>query len=634
MSGFLSIAGLKAGLKHLTLYIVTKEFNDETNTVRPSSPVVSIPITKYRVLCLQVPTPIAESSRLSLLTGCRDISLPSLPSMSDDTSLRATASNIEQPPSQPAAPANLPADGISATVGNYTALSDLTKDPSQLPAPDTAPLPDERFMEVDVAVRSILDCQEPLDCIPHGTKENVYMIIRNDRNFERRQKGKHSEFVDDCGVWDSACGTAPKFTYVADKNLGLCGLTKVYVRDGNYCTQHMVKRKTTYIPVDPQPDEDDILEVRRVYSALKKDKGYRRRVTYVTKMPPHVNDTLPALALVEYMGDFPGGAPHGNNKCSARPYVRTPGQVLEDIAVAVQDTAPRAVYKRMERENAEDSAPRNLRQVQSVKARTKQKDRQDDDGPVTVGNLAQQIQRVESLVHHNPFVQATWQGKGASPSVILHTDEQLQDLKRFCCSSPAGQTTVLGFDKTFNLTEVHVTMAVYKNLAMYSEGTQNHPIMLGPMFIHGTSDYETYSVFFDYLKRKMRQCSSQPVLGSDDEKAMRKAMKDAFPESGSLVCERHLKQNAADYLTNNVGVSNVRKQRVINSLFGTQGLSDAVDLVTFELRSEKARDVIGVNAPGFMDYFISRIERLMKDNLQVSITPSAKGTTDWTVLTG
>jgi len=90
--------------------------------------------------------------------------------------------------------------------------------------------------------------------------------------------------------------------------------------------------------------------------------------------------------------------------------------------VAVQDTAPRAVYKRIERENAENCAPRNLRQVQSVKARTKQKDRQDDDGPVTVGNLAQQMQRVESLVHQHPFVQGTWQGKGASPSVILHTD--------------------------------------------------------------------------------------------------------------------------------------------------------------------------------------------------------------------
>ena len=156
------------------------------------------------------------------------------------------------------------------------------------------------------------------------------------------------------------------------------------------------------------------------------------------------------------------------------------------------------------------------------------------------------------MVHQHPFVQATWHGKGA---VILYTDEQLLDVKRFCCCAPAGKTTVLAFDKTFNLTEVHVTMAVYKNLALCREGTQKHPIMMGPIFIHGTSDYDTYSVFFDYLERKLRQCCSQPVLEPDDEKAMRKAMKDAFPYAGSLVCERHLKQNVVNYLTNGVGVS-------------------------------------------------------------------------------
>ena len=116
-------------------------------------------------------------------------------------------------------------------------------------------------------------------------------------------------------------------------------------------------------------------------------------MTYVTKMSPYISATVPALALVEYMGQHPGGAPHGNNKCSARlssnrPYVRTPGQVLEEIAVAVQDTAPRAVFKRMERQNAEHCAPRNLRQVQSIKSRQRQKACQEDDGPLTVGNLA------------------------------------------------------------------------------------------------------------------------------------------------------------------------------------------------------------------------------------------------------
>jgi len=494
-------------------------------------------------LYVQLPVPIAESSRLSLLTRVPDSSLPTLTSSTEKTPTTGNPAAEEGATSVPECVDVSPtaaADSVEAipSVDNWTAASDVTQEPSQLPAQHATPLPNARFLELSCALKAILQCHEPVASIPRGTKENVYVVIQNERNLLRRQQGKRSEFVDDCGVWDSASGAAPKFTYIADMNLGFSGLTKVYLRDGKYCTQSVINRKTTYVPVEPQPPEESILEVHRIYSALKRDHEYKRRVTYVTKMPPYISATVPALALVEYMGQYPGGAPHGNNKYSARPYV----QVLEEIAVAVQDTAPRAVFKRMERLNAEHCAPRNLRQVQSIKSKQRQKACQEDDGPLTVGNLAQQIQHVESMVHQHPSVQATWHGKGVSPSVILHTDEQLLDVKRFCCSAPAGQTTVLASDKTFNLTEVHVTMAVYKNLALCREGTHKHPIMTGPIFVHGTSDYDTYSVFFDYLKRKLRQCSSQPVLGSDDEKAMRKAMKDAFPYAGSLVCERHFKK--------------------------------------------------------------------------------------------
>jgi len=102
-------------------------------------------------------------------------------------------------------------------------------------------------------------------------------------------------------------------------------------------------------------------------------------------------------------------------------------------------------------------------------------------------------------------------------------------------------------------------------------------------------------------------------------------MKSAFPDSCSLVCERNLKQNAASYLTDKVCVSSSCRQSVMSSLFGTHGLSDAVDMVTFELRAEKARDVISANAPGFLAYYSTRIERIMKDNLQVTISQRQNG---------
>jgi len=72
-------------------------------------------------------------------------------------------------------------------------------------------------------------------------------------------------------------------------------------------------------------------------------------------------------------------------------------------------------------------------------------------------------------------------------------------------------------------------------------------------------------------------------------------------------------------------LSSACRQQVINGLFGTEGLSDAKDVVTFDLRSQTVGNVISANTPGFLEYFSSRIERLMKDNLQVSINQRNNG---------
>lgn len=47
--------------------------------------------------------------------------------------------------------------------------------------------------------------------------------------------------------------------------------------------------------------------------------------------------------------------------------------------------------------------------------------------------------------------------------------------------------------------------------------------------------------------------------------------------------------------------------------------------MTFELRTEKARDIITVNAAGFVEYYSSRIKRLVKDNVQVTINQRNNG---------
>ena len=58
---------------------------------------------------------------------------------------------------------------------------------------------------------------------------------------------------------------------------------------------------------------------------------------------------------------------------------------------------------------------------------------------------------------------------------------------------------VLGLDKTYNLGQMHITANAYEHLAVTRRYTRDQPIFAGPLFIHGISDYKTYSEFFSML---------------------------------------------------------------------------------------------------------------------------------------
>jgi len=51
----------------------------------------------------------------------------------------------------------------------------------------------------------------------------------------------------------------------------------------------------------------------------------------------------------------------------------------------------------------------------------------------------------------------------------------------------------------YNLGSVYVTVFVYKNVALHWKWTGDSPIFIGPMFIHGRSDMDTYSDFFGHI---------------------------------------------------------------------------------------------------------------------------------------
>jgi len=93
----------------------------------------------------------------------------------------------------------------------------------------------------------------------------------------------------------------------------------------------------------------------------------------------------------------------------------------------------------------------------------------------------------------------------ALPSVILYDKRQLNDIKGFCFGGKAG--SVLVFDKTYNLGAIYVTPSIYKNLALCRRWTNDSPMFLGPIFVHGHSDFDIYAYFFGHLSACLVACN-------------------------------------------------------------------------------------------------------------------------------
>lgn len=168
---------------------------------------------------------------------------------------------------------------------------------------------DSGFLPLDKLVKLLTTYShtESLNSIPKGVKNNVYFVIKNEGNEEKRMEGKHSSFPDDCGPWKSEHGSSIKSYYVSDPN---GQLRSVYKRKDVFCARYKKMGKVLFTPINPQPSEGSVLEVCRYYSRLKKDLDYKRRISWLG----YGATCREKIALVEYDGVFPGLSPHGNAK--------------------------------------------------------------------------------------------------------------------------------------------------------------------------------------------------------------------------------------------------------------------------------------------------------------------------------
>ena len=137
---------------------------------------------------------------------------------------------------------------------------------------------------------------------------------------------------------------------------------------------------------------------------------------------------------------------------------------------------------------------------------------------------------------------------------------------------------------------------------------------MGPVFVHTNSQSDTYSYFFNKLSMKVRD-SDDLVIGTDDEKAIRKAVKSHFPKSINIVCSSHLKRNILDKLTN-VGMPISGRRWVISLIFGESGLMKAKDLLELEHRSFVLINYVEQHGnKDISHYFKSRIIPIIKNGI-------------------
>ena len=97
------------------------------------------------------------------------------------------------------------------------------------------------------------------------------------------------------------------------------------------------------------------------------------------------------------------------------------------------------------------------------------------------------IQAVQCLLHR-------------TPTVVLFNQQQLADIRSFCCrDAPAHLRSVFAVGRTFNLSSLHVTVTVFRHRKVVRKSTQEAPIFIGPMMLHGDGKYDTYRHFFSML---------------------------------------------------------------------------------------------------------------------------------------
>ncbi|ESO87422.1 hypothetical protein LOTGIDRAFT_166572 [Lottia gigantea] len=438
--------------------------------------------------------------------------------------------------------------------------------------PDFESLPNGKFMSAKEVFLRIKECRRIFEECPAGNKSHEWLLVNNKLNVVRYSKDLKREYYDDCGIWNSKNSR----THIQDYSSIKC----IFKRGDSYCTRHVKSGKTVYLPVQPQPG---VITMHRYQTVLKSDASFKKHVTYFTS----TDDTyLSDIALFEYEGIY---------RVNESEKLRTNPKTFQNIEDEIKVKPPKNIYVDL---NREDSllGPKDTKQIRNLKYRKAKK----TEAPSA--NVADEILCVLKMLNEHPFVQHVSHHKNKVLQ-ICYIEEQLADLKFFLKNS---DSSIIGVDRTFNLGPFFVTCLVYKNNRVLRRETNDHPIFIGPMLLHKDAtevSIEDFEIRFD----------QSIEFGTDNERAMTKAIEHSFPNATRRLCTKHLKDNIKFYLQNK-GVNSKLRKQIMEHIFGDSGLVNADDSITFERLSIEVKSLCG-NFEQFVHYF----EKVLKERLDTYV---------------
>ena len=190
---------------------------------------------------------------------------------------------------------------------------------------------------------------------------------------------------------------------------------------------------------------------------------------------------------------------------------------------------------------------RDKKQIYNVKAVEKIKKRSVfGTCPKTFADEVQKV--VTAITLDSFFIRRVVQFGKHGCIIILYSDEIISMIRNVCCNPPVP--TVIGVDKTYNLSKAFLTILSFKHPGIWLKSTCCPSILYGSMAIHSSSNAEVFSELFSALRLALKITKlphiSKMAFESDAQKSIVYSIKQTFYGALHFLCSKHIKDNVKE----------------------------------------------------------------------------------------